>query len=176
MASWKKFSKAKYHELQRVTGQLLNVIPYLKNEGCKEVGTCVCQAQVDAPQDENILQICSCKSVQNTEAHDQDLLKIPHFVLELSDALFCPSLPPTYTMLNSSQQISLVFLKNFFSFWRRFLLDDIPVNTREQQSTTEKIWQDAFSPVFFSCLSWISINSFSNLPENSSYRSFSFSP
>lgn len=42
MASWKKFSKAEYHELQRVTGQPLNVIPYLKNEGCKEVGTCVC--------------------------------------------------------------------------------------------------------------------------------------
>lgn len=29
MASWKKFSKAKYHELQRVIGQPMNVIPYL---------------------------------------------------------------------------------------------------------------------------------------------------
>lgn len=50
---------------------------------------------------------------QNTEASDQDLLKSSHFFLELRCHL-CPSLPPTCTMFNSSQEISLVFKKNFF--------------------------------------------------------------
>ena len=67
-----------------------------KNEGREEVGTCVCWAKGDAPQDENILQICSSKSVQNTEASDQDLLKSSHFFLELR----CPPLPISATNLH----------------------------------------------------------------------------
>lgn len=117
MASWKRFSKAKYHELQRVTGQPMNVIPYLlRMKAVKKFEPVCARLKGMLPRMKIYCRICSCKSVQNTEAPDQDLLKSPHFVLELSDALFCPSLPPTYTMLNSSQEISLVFLKKFFHF------------------------------------------------------------
>lgn len=62
-----------------------------------------------------------------------NLLKNPHSFLELSDA------PSAHLCLQPTLCLIQV---------RRVLLDDILVNTRGQQSTTEKIWQDIFPVIF----------------------------
>ena len=56
MASWKKrILKSEMSQISELLENRWMLFHISKNEGREEVGTCVCWAKGDAPQDENIL-------------------------------------------------------------------------------------------------------------------------
>lgn len=97
----------------------------------------MCWSQRSALQYENDILESTVASLSQFRIQEPlmntNLLKKLHDFLEFSDAPSAPLSPqPTLCLIQV----------------RRLLLDDILVNTREQQSTIEKILQDIFPVIF----------------------------